>query len=135
MLIAPGDPLMTVVDGAAAAEVIALLPGGDRPELRAGMELRLTLDGHGSSEIRAVIDEVGSQVIGPHEARRTLGAGIGDALRITGPVVVVRARLASGSFESGGDRLPFHDGMLGAAEVEVGSRRLITALVPGGDER
>ena len=135
MLIAPGDPLMTVVDGAAAAEVIALLPGGDRPELRAGMALRLTLDGHGSSEIRAVIDEVGSQVIGPHEARRTLGAGIGDALPIAGPVVVVRARLARGTFESGGEELPFHDGMLGAAEVEVGSRRLITALVPGGDER
>ena len=135
MLLAPGDPLMTVVDGTAAAEVIALLPGGDRPELRAGMELRLSLDGHGSSEIRAVIDEVGSQVIGPHEARRTLGAGIGDALRIPGPVVVVHARLERTSFESGGDQLPFHDGMLGSAEVEVGSRRLIGALLPGGDDR
>ncbi len=135
MLLAPGDPLMTIVDGTAAAEVVALLPGGDRPELRAGMELRLALDGHGSSEIRAVIDEVGSQVIGPHEARRTLGAGIGDALRIPGPVVVVHARLERSTFESGGEDLPFHDGMLGAAEVEVGSRRLIGALVPGGDDR
>lgn len=135
MLIAPGDPLMTVESGGAAAEVIALLPGGDRPELKAGMELRLTLDGHGASEIRAVIDEVGSQVIGPHEARRTLGAGIGDALRIPGPVVVVHARLTKSTFESGGEELPFHDGMLGASEVEIGSRRLIGALLPGGDER
>ena len=92
MLLAPGDPLMTVVDGSAAASVVALLPGGDRPELREGMELRLALDGHGDTEIRAVIDEVGSQVIGPHEARRFLGAGIGDALPIPGPVVVVHAR-------------------------------------------
>lgn len=135
MLLAPGDPLMTVEDDAAAPSVIALLPGGDRPELRAGMELRLALDGHRASEIRAVIDEVGSQVIGPHEARRTLGVGIGDALPIAGPVVVVHARLERSTFESSGEELPLHDGMLGAAEVEVDSRRLITALLPGGDER
>jgi hypothetical protein len=50
-------------------------------------------------------------------------------------VVVVHARLERASFESGGEELPFHDGMLGSAEVEVGSRRLLGALLPGGDDR
>ncbi|HLU68635.1 MAG TPA: HlyD family secretion protein, partial [Kofleriaceae bacterium] len=134
MRLEPGDHLMTVAGEDAPATVIALLPGGDRPELREGMELRLELAGHARADIRADIVEIGGEVIGPREARRFVGAEIGDALAIRGPVVLVRARLRGRSFESGGDELPFHDGMIGAGEVRVGSRRLLAALWPGAGE-
>ncbi|HWM86943.1 MAG TPA: HlyD family secretion protein, partial [Kofleriaceae bacterium] len=134
MLLAPGDHMMTVVGESATPTVIALLPARHRPELAAGMELRLELTGHSRADIRGVVEEVGGAVIGPREARRLVGADIGDALAIGGPVVVVRARLSQRTFESRGGSYAFHDGMLGTGEVQLGSSVLLSALIPGGDD-
>jgi membrane fusion protein (multidrug efflux system) len=79
----------------------------------------------------AVIDSIGSQVIGPEEARRSLGPQIGDALPLSGPVVLVRGHLPARTFESGGREYAFYDGMIGKAEVRVDSDRLLRLLLPG----
>lgn len=129
-LVTPGAQVMKI-SPSAALSVVALLPGLDRPRLEVGMTLQIELPGYHKAREAAVIDAIGSQVIGPEEARRALGDPIGDALPITGPVVIVRAHLTARTFEAGGREYAFHDGMLGKAEVRVDHQTLVRALLPG----
>lgn len=111
--------------------IVALFPGHYRPLLRPGMKLRLELQGYRYAYQHLVIDRVDDEVVGPAEARRVLGAGIGDALSLSGPLVLVRARLPAATFESGGRVYEYHDGILGVAEVRVRSERILQTLLPG----
>ncbi len=129
----PGSVVLTVVEQASAEgiKVIAFLPGGERPRLRAHQPLRLTLPGYRGarllSEVRAI-----SEVLGAGEARaRFLGDRLGDSLPLSGTVVVVEARLTSAEFEADGEHFLLHDGMIGLAEVQMQSRSLIQSLIPG----
>jgi membrane fusion protein (multidrug efflux system) len=110
--------------------IVALLPGGDLPLLAVGQTMRLELAGHRYAYQEAVITSVGSDVLGPAEARRLLGAQVADSLPIAGPVVVVEARAESSSFEIDGMELAYHDGMLARADARLRSERLVIALVP-----
>jgi multidrug efflux pump subunit AcrA (membrane-fusion protein) len=130
MQLAAGDHLMTVTDETAAPIVVALLPGDHRSELAVGKELRLDLPGYRRAKVRAVVEEVGA-VVGPREARRYLGADLGNAVLVAGPVVVVKARITERGVTGG---QAFQDGMVGTGEVEIGSRRVLSALIPGGDD-
>lgn len=128
-----GTVVLSVVPDASAEglKVIAFLPGGERPRLRAHQPLRLTLPGyrgaHITSEVRAI-----SEVLGAAEARaRFLGSRLGDSLPVTGAVVVVEARLTSPAFEADGETFQLHDGMIGQAEVQMQSRSLLESLIPG----
>ena len=69
-------------------------------------------------------------MIGPAEAKRYLGEEIADAVTLTGPVVLVAARLPSATFEVEGQTRRFHDGMWAQAEVRVRSERVLVALIP-----
>lgn len=129
-LVTPGAPVMKVAPTADLA-VVAVLPGVDRPRLSAGMTLQIEFAGYHVKREHAVIDSIGSQVIGPEEARRSLGPQIGDALPLSGPVVLVRGHLPARTFESGGREYAFYDGMIGKAEVRVDSDRLLRLLLPG----
>lgn len=127
----PGDIAASIVDGNAGLEVVALLPGEDRPQLAPNMTLRLELAGYRYAYQSLMIDSVSSDVIPPAEAHRVLGAEVADSLHLAGPVVLVRGRLASPSFEVDGKVYTYHDGMLGTAEVSVREERILFALVPG----
>jgi membrane fusion protein (multidrug efflux system) len=129
-LVTPGAPVMKIAPTADLA-VVAVLPGIDRPRLAGGMTLQIEFAGYHARREQAVIDSIGSQVIGPEEARRSLGAQIGDALPISGPVVLVRGHLPARTFEAGGREYAFYDGMVGKAEVRVDSDRLLRLLLPG----
>lgn len=129
----PGTLVLTLVDNAANEElqVIAFLPGDQRPRLLPHQPFRLTLPGyrdvHITSEVRAI-----SEVLGAAEARtRFIGDRIGDSLQLTGTVVAVEARLSSPVFESDGEKFQLHDGMIGRAEVQMQSRSLLQSLIPG----
>jgi multidrug efflux system membrane fusion protein len=124
MSVGPGDQLVTIADESAPPSVLALLPAGDRGELARGMQLRLELPG---GAVHSIVDDVGRQVVGAAEARKLLGES-GAKARLTGPVVVVRARLIG---IDGIDGL--RDGMFGTGEIDVGTRRLISTLLPGDD--
>ncbi|HET7504831.1 MAG TPA: HlyD family efflux transporter periplasmic adaptor subunit, partial [Kofleriaceae bacterium] len=132
-LVAPGAQVMKVVSSATPS-VVALMPGFDRPRLELGMTLQIDLPGYHKRREEAVIDAIGSQVIGPDEARRSLGDPIGDALPIAGPVVIVRAHLTTRTFEAGGREYEFADGMLGKAEVKVDHDSLLRVLLGGGGD-
>jgi multidrug efflux pump subunit AcrA (membrane-fusion protein) len=129
----PGTVVLSIVENTSAEglKVIAFLPGGERPRLRAHQPLRLTLPGyrgaHIESEVRAI-----SEVLGATEARaRFLGDRLGDSLPLAGTVVVVEARLTSPEFEADGETFQLHDGMIGLAEVRMQSRSLLESLIPG----
>jgi membrane fusion protein (multidrug efflux system) len=127
----PGDSILALVNEDSELDVVALLPGADRPELRAGMTLRLELPGYPYAYQTLTIDRVGTEVVGPGEARRVLGQQLADAVAISGSVVVVHGHLRSREFEAGGRRYRFHDGMQARAEVRVRSRTILATLIPG----
>lgn len=129
--IEPGDVVASLVDTRGGLEVVALLPGEDRPQLGPGMTLRLELDGYPFAYHALAIDDVSAAVIGPAEARRVVGAEVADSLQLAGPVVLVRGRLPAAELAFDGRLLPLYDGMRGHAEVRVGEQRTLFALVPG----
>jgi multidrug efflux pump subunit AcrA (membrane-fusion protein) len=125
-----GDYILTVASPDAMPTMIALLPGTDRPRIRPGMTLQIKLPGYEKANEKAVISEVGQEVIGPREAQRYVGDKIADALAIKGPVAIVRAQLRSRTFEARDKIYTYHDGMTATAEVNVRSRPVLVALIP-----
>jgi hypothetical protein len=130
--VTPGTVVLSMVADTSAEglQVIAFLPGRERPRLRAEQALRLTLPGYRSVRITSAIHAI-SEVIGASEARaRFLGDRLGDSLPLTGAIVVVEARLTSPEFEADGEKFQLYDGMIGVAEVQTQSRPLLQSLMP-----
>jgi hypothetical protein len=125
-----GDIVMSLVHDDERRRVIALLPGGDRPQLHPGMSLRLELRGYRYAYQNLVIEEVSNEVIGPAEAQRFLGPQLQDAVTLPGPVVVVQASLPSKSFVAEDTTYDYHDGMLAVAEVRVRTESIVELFFP-----
>jgi hypothetical protein len=130
-LLTAGDPILSIVKHDRSYELVAFLPGQYRPLLEPGQELRLEIAGYSHAYESILITHVGDEVIGPSEARRFLGPEVGDAVPITGPVILVRAVLESKTFTSSGRNHLYFSGMQGLAEVPVREEPLIVALIPG----
>lgn len=129
--VAPGDIVASIVDGSTSLEVVALLPGNDRPHLVPGMALRLELSGYRYAYQTVVIESVASDVVASSEARRFLGPEVADNLPLRGPVVIVRASLPNEVFAVDGNAFRYYPGMVGTAEVLVRSERAVNVLFPG----
>ena len=125
----PGEVVLTLQAELQEPSIVAVFPGHYRPLIQIGMPLRLELEGYRYAYQRLTVDGITDEVFGPAEARRLLGPG-GDTVPLSGPVVLVTARLPSDTFESDGRRYAYHDGISGRAEIRVRSERLITTLVP-----
>jgi membrane fusion protein (multidrug efflux system) len=128
--IGPGQMLVSLLGQGGRPQLIALLPGQYRPMLKAGLELRLELNGYRYSYQHLEVEAIGDEVVGPNEARRYLGDPIADAVQLSGPVVPVTLRLPADTFVADGQRRRYHDGMWGTAEVKVRSEPALVALVP-----
>ncbi|MBX7084203.1 MAG: HlyD family efflux transporter periplasmic adaptor subunit [Nannocystaceae bacterium] len=129
--VAGGDAVLAVVDrNAPGLELVAFLPGGDRPQLQPGMALRLELGGFDYAWQDLAVGTISEGVVGAEEARRILGPQHADTLPLGGSVVMVRATLPSTTFESDGETYPYHDGMGGTAEVRLRDETLLELLVP-----
>ena len=128
--VSPGELLLSLAGGAERLSVVALLPGHYRPLLRPGAPLRIELNGFSYAYQHLTIDAIGEDVIGPNEARKSLGQEVADALTLQGPVVIVKAHLPARNFIAGDRQYAFHDGLQGRAEVCVRSKRLLLALLP-----
>jgi membrane fusion protein (multidrug efflux system) len=94
-------------------------------------KMRIEMRGYHYAYREVTIDSIGDQVVGPAEIRRYLPKEIADTLPISGPVVLVTARLPSRSFEAQGKTYDYFDGMQGQAEARVGSETIIATLIPG----
>jgi biotin carboxyl carrier protein len=125
-----GNIVMSLVHDDERRRVIALLPGGDRPQLHPGMTLRLELRGYRYAYQNLVIEEVSNEVIGPAEAQRFLGPQLQDSVALPGPVIVVQAVLPSESFVADDVTYDYHDGMLAVAEVRVRTEAIYELFFP-----
>lgn len=129
-----GTTLMSIVeeDATEAISVLAFVPGSERPRLRPHQQLTLTLPGYRGARVTADVVAVSGEVLGANEARsRYLGDRVGDSLPLRGTVVVVEAKLSRPTFEADGQRYQLHDGMIGTAEIRLGSRTLFEMFIPG----
>ncbi|QRK07531.1 HlyD family efflux transporter periplasmic adaptor subunit [Archangium violaceum] len=127
----PGENVVSVVGDDVHVTLVALLPGGYRPRLEPGNPLRVELHGFSHEYQTLTIDSVGDQVIGPAEVRRYLGPDSGDALQLSGPMVLVRARIDSPTFTVRGRTFNYFDGMLARADARVRTERILVTLIPG----
>ena len=132
-LLTPGSEVLRISAADAAPTVTALLPGYDRPRLQVGMEMQIELPGFRAKRATAVIDWIGTQVVGPEEARRAIGGPVGDGVVIPTTVVVVKAHLNQTTFEAEGREFELHDGMQGKAEVRVDRKSLLRTLLPASE--
>src|SRR5690606_9249242 len=99
-----GAPILTIVAPGTEPELWAYLPGSDRPRLRPGQTLQIELLGYQKTREQATIREVGRNIIGAAEAKRSLGAEVADALKIApeGSYVLVKAKLPRRTFRAKG---------------------------------
>jgi membrane fusion protein (multidrug efflux system) len=129
--VSPGENVVSVAGDDVNVTLVALLPGGYRPRLEPGKPLRVELNGFTHEYQTFEIESVGDQIIGPKEVRRYLGADSADAVDLSGPMVVVRARIPSPTFTSKGRTFNYFDGMLAKADARVRSERILVTLIPG----
>lgn len=132
--VAPGDIVASLITAGDALQIVAVLPGSDRPMLAPGMPLRVEIAGFPHAYDDVVIDAVGEEIVGPAELRRTLGP-VAEGLGDIGPAVVVRARLPATHFDADNGSFAYHDGMLATAHVRLRTERVLDVLLPGGDDR
>lgn len=132
-----GDVLVTLSPRNAAETqpshplLIALLPAHYLPLLEPGMELRFEPAGHRNVIVRAEVESFQHEALGPSEIRRYLGQTLADAVPVSGPVVLLHARLDTSVFEEEQQSYEHCHGMQGLAAVRVRTERIICALVPG----
>jgi membrane fusion protein (multidrug efflux system) len=129
-LLSPGEPVCAIVGDSARFHVDVLLPGQYRPLLHQGMSLRIELIGFEYSYQDLVIESVDDEVVGPNEARRYLGPELADSLVLTGPVVIVRARLPRPEFTSRDHQFRLFGGIPARGDVRVRTNPILVALIP-----
>jgi multidrug efflux pump subunit AcrA (membrane-fusion protein) len=127
----PGQIAATIQGSEPSLRFVAALPGQYRPQLRLGLPAWLELQGYANSYHKVVLGNISSEVIGPAEARRVLGAEVADAVAMGGPVVLVEGRLPRSVFRSEGATYSFHDGMQARLEVRLKSEPILYTLLPG----
>ena len=129
-LLRPDDPVLSLVPKDAGREVIGFLPGHYRAQIERGMRLRLELAGYAYAYQELEIDGVENEVLGPEVIRRRLGPELADTLPLSGPVLLVHAKLQSRTFVSDGCPHEYHHGMQGTARVYTRSEPIILRLLP-----
>jgi multidrug resistance efflux pump len=128
--LAAGDTVVTLVDDQAGCSIVAMLPAHYRPQLEPGTPLRFEVGGYRYAYREALIESVGDQIIGPEEARRSLGQELGDSVKLDGPLVLVATRPITCDFEIDRRTFNFYHGMHGIAQARVRSERILLALLP-----
>ncbi len=128
--LSPGQVALTLVDDGAPASVLVLLPGHARPMLQRGAPLRLAMNGYPYEYRDLTITSVGDELVGPAAVSRYLGTELADTIAVSGPVVIVEARLPTRSFEVDGKSYAYFDGMQGKAEARVRTRSILVTIFP-----
>ncbi len=127
--VAIGDVVATLDTGEGSLQLLALLPGHDRPALSPGMQMRLEIPGYRHDYQPFPIVSIEDAAVSPREIARLLGSEHADSIALVGPTVVVRAQLPE-DFVIDGRSYAYHDGMFGTAEVRLEREPLIFVLLP-----
>lgn len=125
-----GDAAVVLTPEHARFRLVMALPGEYRPMLHAGLDARFELSGFKYAYQSLALDSVANDVVGPQEARRFLGADVGDAVAIGGPVVISEAPLPTDGFTVDGHFYNYYDGMQGIAQARARRSRILVLLLP-----
>jgi membrane fusion protein (multidrug efflux system) len=128
-LLSPGEIILTLADDQRRPQVVALLPGYARPQLRPGMTMRFEPTSFEFAYQDVVIDSVGDEVLGPSEIRRYLGPELADALLVAGPSIIVTAMLPTNHFTSDGKTYSFSHGLPGQAQARLRTRTVLMEII------
>lgn len=129
--VSSGDIGLSIVRDDASFSLLAVLPGSYRPMLRRGLSMRFEVAGFEYAYQDLMIESLGDEVVGPGAVKRFLSQENADAISVSGPVILVSARIPSRTFRSRGEDFNYYDGMQGRAEARVRTESLIVSLVPG----
>jgi multidrug resistance efflux pump len=127
----PGTAVIAIQGASQGAEVVALLPGPDRPRLKPGQQVSLRVDGFERTRLGLRIERIDEQVLGPQEAMRAVGSELAGSFEVQGPIVLVHAQLPAAQLKAQGVAYRLHHGMLARAEVAVDREPLLYAWLPG----
>jgi biotin carboxyl carrier protein len=125
-----GDAVVVLTPEHARFRVVMALPGEYRPMLHPGLGARFELSGFKYAYQSLSLDSVAGDVVGPQEARRFLGADVGDAVSLSGPVVISEAPLNSDGFKVDGQFYNYYDGMQGIAQARARRSRILVLFLP-----
>jgi hypothetical protein len=90
----------------------------------------LELSGYKYAYQNFVVDSIDNQIVGPTEVRRYLGPGVGDAIPLNGPVVLVYAQLPGSTFVAEGRTYNYYDGIQGTAQARARTTSLAVLFFP-----
>lgn len=119
------EVVFEIVPRDAQVDLVGHLPGRIRQALAPGQALWWTPEGSGQT-FKGTLEYFSSSVTSTQQAHQFTG-GVGEP-GLAGPRVVFRARLSIPANESKQWIRQFHDGLVGRAEVRVGSRSLLWEL-------
>lgn len=128
--VSAGQTVATLLPRDGDLVVRAVIPAHHRPALRIGQRVRLEVGGYPYTYEQAEVTFVGERVAGPSEIRAALGRSLAEVVDVSGPAILVEARLPRESFEVDGVRYAFHGGMTGQVEIAVGDEPALFVLVP-----
>lgn len=128
-----GEHVATIIPEGSQPSVLAFMPGSDRSRFTPGMTMQVELAGYPGSRLALTVTEVGTDIMGSSKARKLLGEKLADAVALPPSVVLVKAALPVGGFESRGKTYNFFDGMDGLAEIEIEKRSFLSVVLPIGD--
>ena len=129
-LIQAGENVLTLVSDGARPQLIAILPGHTRPQIKVGTRLRFEPTKFEFAYQNVQIETIGEQVLGPSEVRRFLGPELADVLPITGPSLIVTASLPPDGFAADGKSFQYSHGLPGQARACLRTRSILKAFLP-----
>lgn len=130
-LLNPGSHILTIVEPGTEPEILAFLPGKDRPRVRKNMKIQVELVGFTKTREMATIETVGTEIVGGEEAARFIGSQLADSLKLQGGnYVIVKGRLPGRTFKAEHKTMNYHHGLMAKTEVKVSSKPFLVTLLP-----
>lgn len=129
----PGDSMMTIVAPGTEPEVVAFLPGKDRPRLRNDMEMQVELNGFTKGREHVKLTSISTEIVSGEEImRQILGPKLAESFRQLngGTWVIVKGRLPSRTFRADNETHFYYHGLTARTEVKIKDKAFLLTLLP-----
>jgi hypothetical protein len=113
----------------------AFLPTERRALLKAGMPIRIAIEGLTHAYLDLRVDQISGVAVTGNEVSRVLGREIDQPFSLTGTFFAVTAEITPEQAERSHQALTLHEGMLARADVLLDRERVGLLLVPWLRER
>jgi multidrug resistance efflux pump len=134
--LAAGDTVLRIVQPETEPELLAFLPGKDRPRLRVGMTVQIEMAGFTKARERATITSISTEVVAGEEIHnRILGPQLAGSFRqLAGNNwVIVKAKLPARTFVADKRTHHYHHGLTAKTEVKIQEKAFLVTLLPALD--